>query len=148
VRDFVAPELEQADAIHPRRAVVADEVFTHPQVVAVGDPAGVHTQVSRVLAAPFPEVLYAFEPLTGLGKLQHGVVMVDLMGDVLVRARIVPVAFESEHEVFLVEHHSPPGIGGSNLVVLVTKTGGAAWWVRSTCHGGALAGTWLSRESH
>ncbi len=38
------------------------------EVVAVGDPAGVHAQVSRVLAAPFPEVLYAFEPLTGWGS--------------------------------------------------------------------------------
>jgi hypothetical protein len=34
----------------------------------VGVPAGVHAQVSRVLAAPFPEVLYAFEPLTGWGN--------------------------------------------------------------------------------
>jgi hypothetical protein len=37
-------------------------------------------------------------------ELQHGVVVVGLMRDVLVPARIVPVAFESEHEVFLVEH--------------------------------------------
>ena len=92
----LSPELEQAHGIHPRRAVVADEVFTHHEVVAVGDPAGVHPQVSRVLAAAFPEVLYAFEPLTGLGKLQHGVVVVDLMGDVLIPACIVPVALESE----------------------------------------------------
>jgi hypothetical protein len=73
--------------------------------------------VSRVLAAPFLEVLYAFEPLARLGKLQHGVVVVDLMGDVFIPARIVPVAFESEHEILLVEHHSPPGIGGSNLAL-------------------------------
>jgi hypothetical protein len=38
------------------------------EVVAVGDPAGVHAQLSRVLATPFPEVLYAFEPLTGWGS--------------------------------------------------------------------------------
>jgi hypothetical protein len=63
-----------------------------------------------VLAAPFPEVLHAFEPFTGLGKLQDGVVVVDLMRDVLVPARIVPVAFESEQEVFLVQHHPPPAL--------------------------------------
>ena len=83
----------------------------------MADPAGVEREVSRVLAAPLPEVLNAFEPLTGLGKLQHSVVVLDLVGDVLVLARVVPVAFESEHEAFLVEHYSPPDIGGSNLAV-------------------------------
>jgi hypothetical protein len=60
----------------------------------VGDPAGVEREVSRVLATPLPEVLNAFEPLSGLGKLQHSVVVVDLVGDVLIRCGIGPVAFE------------------------------------------------------
>jgi hypothetical protein len=84
--------------------VVADEVFDHHQIVAVSDPAGVERDASSVLPTPLPEVLHPFEPLTRLGKLQHRIVVVDLMRDVFVHARIVPVALESEHEVFLVEH--------------------------------------------
>jgi hypothetical protein len=38
----------------------------------------------RVLSPPFPEVLHAFEPFSGLGKLKHSVVVVDPVGDVLI----------------------------------------------------------------
>jgi hypothetical protein len=142
VRDLIATELEEVDGVHPWRAVVADEVFDHRQVIAVGDPAGVEREVSRVLATPLPKVRNAFEPLTGLGKLEHSVVVIDLVSDVLVSARIVPVAFESEHEVFLVEHHSPPGIGGPNLAmeILGDEDGGAAWpGATDDDHGGVAA---------
>jgi hypothetical protein len=37
--------------------------FDHLEVVAVSDPAGAERDLSRVLAAPLPEVRYAFEPL-------------------------------------------------------------------------------------
>jgi len=130
VRDFVALELEQVDGVHPGRTVVADQVLHHHQVFPVDDPPGVEDESSRVLAPPFPEVLHAFEPLTGLGKLQHGVVVVDLVGDVLVAPRVVPVAFERDHEISVVEHCSPRHLGVSNLALeRLGREGRQRMWV-------------------
>ncbi|WP_458781244.1 hypothetical protein [Arthrobacter sp. D3-16] len=58
----------------------------HHEVGTVGDPAGVELQFRRVPPPPFAEVLHAFETFAGLGKLEHGVVAVDLVGDVFVLA--------------------------------------------------------------
>ena len=74
----------------------------------MGDPAGVELELCRVLPAPFAEVRHAFEAFAGLGKLEHGVVMVDLVGGVLVLACVIPVTPESLQEFGFLEHFSPP----------------------------------------
>jgi hypothetical protein len=80
----VASELHQVNGVLPRRAVIADEVLDNHQVVAVSDTSGMELESGRVLSPPFPEVLHAFEPFSGLGKLKHSVVVVDPVGDVLI----------------------------------------------------------------
>lgn len=78
--------------------------FHYHKIVAATDPRRVEREVSWVVPRPPSEVLHPFEPLTRLGKLQHRVVVVDLMRDVFIPARLIPVALESEHEILLIEH--------------------------------------------
>ena len=65
-------------------------------------------EVRRILAPPFPEVLDAFETLTGLRKLEDCVVVVDLVGDVFVFARVLPMAFEGFLQREFVERRLAP----------------------------------------
>jgi hypothetical protein len=48
----------------------------------------------RIRSAPFPEVLHAFKPFSGLGELEHSVVVVDLVGDILILAGVIPVTLQ------------------------------------------------------
>jgi hypothetical protein len=52
----------------------------------VVDPPNVELQVCGVLATPLPEVAHTLEPLARLRELEHSVVVVDLMRDVLISA--------------------------------------------------------------
>jgi hypothetical protein len=71
-------------------------------------PAPAPDQPIRSTRGDNPPVLHAFEALAGLGKLEHGVVMVDLVGDVLVFACVIPVTPESLQEFGFLKHFSPP----------------------------------------
>jgi hypothetical protein len=55
------------------------------------------------LATPLPEVLDSFEPLTGLWELEDRVVVIDLRGDILVLARVLPVPLEGSLQPGLVQ---------------------------------------------
>ena len=76
----LAVELEQADAHHPRAAVVAGRHLSHPHVAGAADAADAELDGHRVLLAPLAEVGHPLEALSRLGKLQDGVVVVQLVG--------------------------------------------------------------------
>jgi hypothetical protein len=60
--------------------------------------------LGRVLPPPLLGALHPLEPLSGLGELQDGVAVVDLVGDVLVLAGVLPVTLEGGQESGFVEH--------------------------------------------
>ena len=71
----------------------------------------------RVLLAPGQEVLHTFETLPGLRELQHRVVMVDLVGDVVVLALVLPMTSQGAHQCGLVEHYHLIGATSINSSV-------------------------------
>lgn len=52
----------------------------------MGDSSGVELELRWVLPSPFSEVFHAFETFAGLRELKHGVVVVNLVGNVFVFA--------------------------------------------------------------
>ena len=100
----------------------------------MGDPAQVELEICGVLPAPLSEVLHAFEPFAGLRELEHSVVVVDLVGDVLVLAGVLPVTLQRVQEVRL--NRASLASSGSNWLQVLSTTCGEVQ---------SLSG-WLSSE--
>lgn len=65
-RHLVASELEQLNPVPPRTAVVVGRDLDDDQVLTCRYPPDPEAHHGRILAAPLPEVGYAFESLTRL----------------------------------------------------------------------------------
>jgi len=91
-RDLVASKFEDAAAIIPRSTVIPDLVLRYPQASLASNSHDLELERRRINSSPCEEVGFAFESLTGLWKLQHGIVMVELMTLVYVRRFVFPVA--------------------------------------------------------
>src|SRR6266496_1554587 len=90
--DLVTSEFEDVDAVVPGSAVIPDRVLRHPEVSLASYPSDLELYGGRVALPPGKEVRFPFKPLLGLRELQHRVVMVYLVRNLIVRAFVFPVA--------------------------------------------------------
>jgi hypothetical protein len=90
----VGVDLDQIDRIHGRSTVIADEELSHYEVPPSVQAPNLEGEVRWVLSAPFAEVLDALIALIPLRELKDGVIGIDLMCDVLVLTRVLPVALQ------------------------------------------------------
>jgi hypothetical protein len=90
--DLVASEFEDVDAVVPGSAIIPDRVLHHPEVSPASYASDLELYGGRIEIAPGEEVRFPFKPLLGLWELQHGIVMLDLVRHLIVRAFVFPVA--------------------------------------------------------
>jgi hypothetical protein len=78
-------------AVITRRHLDHREIFpdSHP-----ADPVAHFGSLDWVLAAPLGESVATLEALTALGKLQYGVLVIELLGTVDVGARVLKEALD------------------------------------------------------
>jgi hypothetical protein len=84
-RHLVPAELQQLNTLQPRTAVVGDRQLDDSQVDTGRDPSNAvaqPVQTGGILPSPLRERGDAFEPPSRLWKLQHRVVVIDLLGAV------------------------------------------------------------------
>jgi hypothetical protein len=78
------------NAEHRRGSIISNGEFHHDEVVSSRDPSDVVSHRRRVLSTPLGEVVYAFESLSRLRKLEYRAVVIDLMSAIYIR----PCVFE------------------------------------------------------
>src|SRR6266581_8589946 len=82
---LVASEFEDVDAVVPGSAIIPDRVLRHPEVSPASYPSDLELQGGRIDLPPSDEVRFPFKPPLGVRELRHGVVMVHLVSNLLVR---------------------------------------------------------------
>ena len=102
-RDLVPAELEDVHRRLPLAVAVLDRVLDDPEVTFSAHPTRLERQISGIDPTPFSKVLDAFEAFARLRELEHRIVVVDLVGDVLIGGGELSVP-PQQRESFLVIH--------------------------------------------
>src|SRR5215472_631177 len=90
--DLVASEFEDAACVVPGSAVIPHGVLRYPEVSPAAYSSDLELQGGRIDLAPSDEVGFPFKALLGLWELQHSVIMIHLVRNLLIGGCVSPVA--------------------------------------------------------
>jgi hypothetical protein len=102
-----ASEFQDAASVIPRPAVVPDGDLGNPEITPAAYPSDPELHRSWIDLPPGDEVLFTYKALLGLRELQHGVVVIDFMTDVLVRGFVFPMAPQDVQQGCLIHVFAP-----------------------------------------
>ncbi len=119
---LVASKLVNADHIVPESLVIFDGRFRLPEVASSPYPSDLDLHGRRICLPPCKEAGFLLKSFLGLREFQDGVVKVDLMSDLFVRASVFPVALQVSAYGRLVPGTALPNCSAVRLVIFGQRT--------------------------